>query len=334
MEYRQLGNTGLSLSAIAFGAWAIGKWEQGGVEPADATAALRKAYEMGFTSIDTAPLYGLGLSEEIVATAFAGIPRDRLQLMTKCGVVWGEARGHLWVKDKKLQDGVINIYKYGGKESIIQQCEDSLRRLGTDYIDLYSLHWPDPTTPVEESMEALVRLKEQGKIRLAGVCNHTMEQMAQADGAIDVAFNKVRYSMLNRKIEEDLIPYCREEKKSILAYSVLQRGILTGRDLPQFLWRVGDTPWEVALYKQENMVRIKAFLDQLTPIARDYGGTVTHLCIRWAMEQPGITTVLLGATSAEQIVYDARAMDMTLSAADMNTVDLLLANLEKDLDLN
>jgi aryl-alcohol dehydrogenase-like predicted oxidoreductase len=181
-------------------------------------------------------------------------------------------------------------------------------------------------------MEAFIRLKEQGKIRAAGVCNHTAEEMKQAEEDICLTANKLVYGMLDRRIEKDVIPYCLEKKKSILAYRSLQRGLLTGRDLPKFLGPA-EPYREVAFYEPENISRIRSFLDNIRPIANDHGADVTQLCIRWAMDQAGISAVLLAASSAEQIVYDAKAMDILLSEGEMNAIDGFLAELESTLEL-
>ncbi|GGB24252.1 aldo/keto reductase [Puia dinghuensis] len=332
MEYRPLGNSGLSLSVLTFGAWAIGPWAQYPTPTESAIAALRKAHELGFTSIDTAPNYSLGFSEEVVARVLEDQPRDRFQLLTKCGVVWEGTRGVLRYKDIKHKDQLFDIYHYSGKESIIRQCEDSLRRLRTDYIDLYSIHYPDLTTPIGESMEAFIRLKEQGKIRAAGLCNHTLEDMAKAEEVATVVSHKTRYSMLNRRIERDLVPYCLEKQKGILAYSVLQRGILNGGDVPKFVWK-DDNPWEAALYEEANRARIRAFLDKLTPIASGYGVSIPQLVIRWTIDRPGITVALLGATSPEQIEHDTKALEISLGEEDVKTIDGLLEELSQQLEV-
>ena len=180
MEYRKLGETDLECSVITFGAWAAGGWMWGGNEKNDAVAAIKASFDLGVTSIDTAPVYGQGESEEIVGRAINGISRDKIQLLTKYGMRWDLKKGDFAMKSKNNQGKEIEIYRYAGKESIIRECEDSLRRLETDYIDLYQIHWPDSTTPVSESMEALQRLIEQGKVRYAGVCNFNAEQMAEA----------------------------------------------------------------------------------------------------------------------------------------------------------
>jgi aryl-alcohol dehydrogenase-like predicted oxidoreductase len=332
MEYRTLGDSDLSLSVLTFGAWAIGENAQYPAPTESAIAALRKAHELGFTSIDTAPNYSLGFSEEVVGKVLAELPRDRVQLSTKCGVVWEGTEGRLAYKDIKYKDRLLDIYHYSGKESIIRQCEDSLRRLRTDYIDLYSIHWPDPTTPIGESMEAFIRLKEQGKIRAAGLCNHGLEDMEKAEDVVTVVSHKTRYSMLNRRIENDLLPYCVKKNKGILAYSVLQRGILTGLNVQKFLWRV-DNPWEVALYEEANMARIRVFLDKLAPIASGYGVTIPQLVIRWTIHRPGITVALIGATSPEQIEHDAKSVEIPLSEEDIKIIDGLVEELSQQLEI-
>ncbi|MGZ8525262.1 MAG: aldo/keto reductase, partial [Chitinophagaceae bacterium] len=240
MEYRQLGQSNLELSVITFGAWAIGGWMWGGAERKDAIDAIKASYNHGVTSIDTAPVYGQGLSEEIVGDAIQGIPRDKIQLLTKFGMRWDIRKGDFAFKSEDNAGKPIEIYKYAGKESIIKECEDSLRRLRTDYIDLYQIHWPDSTTPVEESMEAIALLLKQGKIRAAGVCNYSVAQMTEAEKTVSLASNQVPYSMVERTIEKELVPHCIEHNKSILAYSPLQRGILTGKIKPGHQFAPGD----------------------------------------------------------------------------------------------
>src|SRR5258708_1340863 len=167
MEYRQLGESGLSVSAITFGAWAIGGWMWGGTERKDAVAAIRASYDEGVTSIDTAAVYGQGLSEEIVGEALQGLPRDKVQIMTKFGMRWDETKGEFAFKSQDNDGTPLDIYKYAGKESILKECENSLRRLRTDHIDLYQIHWPGSSTPIEETMETLDGLIKAGKVRAA-----------------------------------------------------------------------------------------------------------------------------------------------------------------------
>ena len=183
MNYIKLGNSDLEVSQICFGAWAIGGWMWGGTDETAALRALDAAIDMGVTSIDTAAVYGFGLSEEIVGKAIQG-KRDKVQIMTKYGLRWDDTRGEFYFATKRNDGTPVNIHIYAGKESIIKECENSLRRLNTDYIDLYQQHWPDKTTPVEESMEALEQLIKQGKVRAAGGSNYDTEDMARAHAIV------------------------------------------------------------------------------------------------------------------------------------------------------
>ena len=169
MEHRQLGKSPVKASVITFGAWAIGGWMWGGADRKDAVAAIQAAYDNGVTTIDTAPAYGQGLSEEIVAEAISGLPRNKIQILTKFGLSWDAKQGEYFFSSKDNDGRDIDIYKLATRESVIKECEDCLHRLNTDYIDLFQIHWPDATTPVSETMEALLRLQEQGKILAAGV---------------------------------------------------------------------------------------------------------------------------------------------------------------------
>ena len=155
MEYRKLGNSDLNISVVTFGAWAAGGWMWGGTDRSEAVNAIRTAFDSGITSIDTAPAYGQGRSEEIVGEAIKTLPRDKVQILTKYGLRWDTDKGEFYFKSVDNNGKPINLHKYASKESIIKECEESLRRLGTDYIDLYQIHWADPTTPIQETMEAV-----------------------------------------------------------------------------------------------------------------------------------------------------------------------------------
>ena len=321
MEYRKLGETDLKVSAITFGAWAAGGWMWGGNDDNDAIEAIRAAYDLGVTSIDTAPIYGQGKSEELVGQAIKGLQRDKVQLLTKYGMRWDLAKGNFDFSSKNNSGQDINIYRYAGKESVIKECEDSLRRLGTDYIDLYQIHWPDLTTPIAETMEAVLRLKEQGKIREAGVCNYNAKQMAEAEQTIKLASNQVPFSMVNRDIEDELIPYCIDHHKAILAYSPLERGLLTGKMKPGQKFGEGDHRAGVKYFKDENIEHTNAFLAKIKPLADEKGATLGQLVIRWTIEHPGITIALVGARNAEQSRQNAKAIDVKLSAGEIEFIN-------------
>lgn len=313
MDYRKLGESDVTVSAIAFGAWAAGGWMWGGTERRDAVEAIRASYDLGVTSIDTAPVYGQGNSEEIVGEAIKGIPRDRVQLLTKYGMRWDLAKGTLAFHTKNNDGTPIDVYKYASKESVIKECEDSLKRLGTDYIDLYQIHWPDVTTPISETMEAVSRLIEQGKVLTAGVSNYSVEQMQEAEQTLKLVSNQVSYSMVRREIEAELVPYCLENRKSILAYSPLERGLLAGKIKPGHQFAEGDHRVNYKTFKDGNIDRVWAFLSKIEPLARQKQVMLSQLVIRWTIEQPAITVALVGARNVEQAVQNAKAIEISLT---------------------
>lgn len=321
MEYRQLGQSDLQVSAITFGAWAIGGWMWGGSERKDAREAIRASIDQGVTSIDTAPIYGMGTSEEIVGEALEGIARDKVQILTKFGLTWEGTKGQFYFKSKDNSNKDIDIYKYAGKENVIKECEDSLRRLRTDYIDLYQIHWADETTPIEETFEAVLRLQEQGKIRAAGVCNYNVEQMKLAESVLSLASNQVPFSMVERTVEKELVPYCIENKKGILAYSPLQRGILTGKIRPDHQFGEGDHRPGTKFYQPDNIARINAFLGLIKPLAETKNATLAQLVIRWTIERPGITVALVGARDAGQAIQNAKAIDIKLAPEEIDFIN-------------
>jgi len=328
MEYRQLGTSSINASVITFGAWAIGGWMWGGSDRKEAIAAIRAAYEHGVTSIDTAPVYGQGLSEDIVAEAIQDLPRDRIQILTKFGLRWDVQQGEFYFKSKDNDGREIDLYRLASKESVIKECEDCLRRLQTDYIDLFQIHWPDSTTRIAETMEALLRLQEQGKIRAAGVCNYSKALMQEAEQTINLASDQVPYSMVNRGIEKELVPYCIDRNKAIIAYSPLQRGLLTGKIKPNQSFGEGDTREGNRFYTAENIIRINQRLDTLRPLAAEKKATLAQLVLRWTIEQPGITIALAGARNAEQAVQNAKAVEVQLTKEDIAFINGKIASLE------
>ncbi len=328
MEYRKIGDSDLKLSVITFGAWAAGGWMWGGTERKDAIEAIRKSYDEGVTSIDTAPIYGQGDSEEIVAEAIQGIGRDKVEIITKFGMRWDLAKGDFAMKSKNNHGQDIDIYKYGGKESIIKECEDSLKRLKTDYIDLYQMHWPESTTPIQESMEAVAQLVKDGKVRHAGVCNYNVAQMQEAVKHVKVISDQVPYSMVKREIERDLVPYAIENNIGIIAYSPLERGLLTGKMKPGHHFEEGDHRANIYFYSDENLKRTDAFLNKLKPLSEDKNVSISQLVLKWTIEQPGITIALAGARNAEQSVQNAKAVNVTLSKEEIDFITTELSKLE------
>jgi len=327
MEYRQLGQSEKQLSSIAFGAWAIGGWMWGGADKRDAIAAIHKAVDVGMTSIDTAAIYGQGHSESIVGEALEG-RRHEVQILTKFGLRWDTDRGQHYFDSTDNRGRPISIHRYAGKASVIEECENSLRRLRTDYIDLYQHHRPDPTTPIDETMEALGILLEQGKIRTAGVSNYSLEETRQALAALPIVCNQVPYSMLERDIEVDLVPYCRENQLSILAYSPLQRGILTGKIKPGHVFADTDHRAQQYYFQPGNHEKVMDFLAEIRPIADERNVTLTQLVINWTLHRQGITIVLVGARNPQQVEENAGAAEFQLSLKEMERIDTALEKLD------
>lgn len=326
MKYKKLGNSNLEVSVITFGAWAAGGWMWGSTDRKDAVDAIRASYDVGVTSIDTAPIYGQGTSEEIVGEAIKGIARDSVQILTKFGMRWDLAKGDLAMNSKDNYGKAIDIYKYAGKESVIYECEQSLKRLGTDYIDLYQIHWPDSTTPIDETFEAVAQLIEQGKVRHAGVCNYSTSQMIEAGKIVPLVSNQVPYSMVNRGIEEETLPYCVVNEKSILAYSPLQRGLLTGKIYAGYQFQEGDSRATLRYFQPDFIARTNALLDQLKPIAEEHNATLGQLVLRWTIERPGITIALAGARNTAQAIENADALKFDLSEEEITRINALVSD--------
>lgn len=331
MEYRKLGPSGLELPVITFGAWAAGGWMWGGNDRKQAVQAIRAAFDEGVTAIDTAPIYGQGVSEEVVGEAIHGIPRDRVQLLTKFGFRWDVKKGEFAMHSQDNAGRPLEVYKYAAKESVIFECEQSLRRLGTDHIDLLQHHSPDATTAISETMEALELLVQQGKVRYAGVSNYNVEQLAEAQRHTTVVSDQVPYSMLKRAIEESTIAYAQEHGLGIVAYSPLERGLLTGKITPGHVFAPGDHRATHKHFRPQNIERINTMLDRLRPIAAGKGCTLGQLVLRWTIDRPGITLALVGARDAKQAVENAKAAAVRITAEERAIIDAAVEVVELDL---
>ena len=327
MEYRKLGSSDLKLSAITYGAFAIGGTMWGGNEEKDSIESVQASIEHGVTTLDTAPFYGFGLSEEMVGKAIKGYDRTKIQLLTKFGLVWdgsNKGKGDFFFDAEK--DGVsVPVYKYAAKENVIKEVEESLRRLKTDYIDLLQIHWPDSTTPIAETMEALDLLIQQGKIRAADVSNYDVEQVTEAREKLNIASDQVGYSMLNRGIEKELIPFAQNHDLGIIAYSPIERGLLTGKYFEGSSLKRNDHRNDY--FQQFDLPQIKTFLDTIVPIANEKKITLSQLVLRWTTLQPGITVVLAGARNAGQAIANAKAMDINLTPEELRFINQELSKL-------
>jgi len=318
MRYRTIGQSGIEASVVGFGAWAIGGWLWGGTDEADAVAAIKTAIDAGITLIDTAPAYGFGLSEQIVGKAVAG-RRDKVVLATKCGLVWDTTEGTPFGSGQGKE-----IHRFLGPDSIRYEVNQSLKRLGTDCIDLYQTHWQDPATPIEETMAALLDLKQQGKIRALGVSNATVEQMDEYRKVGPLDSDQERYSMLDRSIENDRLPYCREHGIAMLAYSPLGQGLLTGKIGLDRQFTGDDLRLNNPRFDAETRRKVAAMLDEYKPIAEAHNLTFAQLAIAWTVAQPGLTFALVGARNPTQARENAGAGDAVLNEQELAEMDSII----------
>ncbi|MDK2799718.1 MAG: hypothetical protein PWQ70_1337 [Clostridiales bacterium] len=304
MRYKQLGNSDLQVSAIGLGTWAIGGASWGTVDDSVSINAIVKAIDCGINLIDTAPAYGSGHSEEIVGKAIKG-HKDDVIIATKCGV---ERKGDQFVKSLK-------------PEFIRNQIDESLLRLGVDVIDLYQIHWPDPNTPLEDTVNELIKLKEAGKFRYLGVSNFDKKLMAEIMEMIDIISLQSKYSILSREIESTL-PFCIEHNIGVLAYGPLDGGILTGKykERPQFAELDARSRF-YSFFKEPLWSKSMQLLEVLKEIALNRNKPISHVAINWVKQQEAVTTVLVGAKTPEQVEENAAAGAWELSTDEINQIN-------------
>jgi len=331
MEYRKLGKTDVEVTRIILGAWAIGGWMWGGQDEADAIAAIRRSLELGITTIDTAAVYGFGRSEEIIAKALDGVKRGDVQLLTKYGLRWDRPEGELRFDTVDNEGRPIKVMRNSRPDSVIEECERSLKRLRTDHIDLFQCHWPDPSTPMAETFGAIARLIEQGKVLAAGVSNYSVEQMAEAHRVVPLAASQPPYSMVNRGAEDDVIPYCVSSGISVIVYSPLQRGLLTGKITEDYRFGPGDHRAANAFFRPANVRRVNAMLNKMRPFAESHGATLAQVVIAWTLRRRGITAALVGARNVRQAGENAEAAGVKLSEEEIQRIDALLDEVKLDL---
>ncbi|MFC1452121.1 aldo/keto reductase [Verrucomicrobiota bacterium] len=332
MKHRPLGDSGIEASVVGLGTWAIGGWMWGGTDEAAAIRAIHASIDAGANLIDTAPIYGFGVSEEIVGKALAD-RRDRAVLATKCGLVWHTAEGdHFFNSDDKhpRPDAADrSVYRCLGPKTIRHEIEQSLKRLRTDVIDLYQTHWQETATPIEDTMGELMKLKQEGKIRAIGVSNATPAQMDTYRVCGPIDSDQERYSMLDRKHEAANLPYCADNAVAFLAYSPIEQGLLTGKIGPERTFAEGDQRNGNPRFSAENRAKVAGLLDTIRPVADSHGIALSQLAVAWILSQRGCTHALVGARTPEQAVENAKAGGVTLTDQDLAVVDQALAGMEK-----
>jgi aryl-alcohol dehydrogenase-like predicted oxidoreductase len=286
MERSAVPGTSLEVSRVALGTWAIGGWMWGGTDEAKSIATIRAGVEHGINVIDTAPAYGFGRSEEIVGQAIAeGQLRSRVLIATKTGLEWAGGK----------------VFRNASRPRILREVEDSLRRLRTDHIDIYQVHWPDPLVAIEETAEAMHTLFKQGKIRAIGVSNFSVGQMERFRRVAPLHVLQPPYNLFERGIEADILPYCRKNKIATFGYGALCRGLLSGRMLPDTKFGGDDLRRTDPKFQQPRFAQYLAAVERLDLLAQQrFGKRVIHLAIRWMLDQ-GIGTALWGARQPDQL---------------------------------
>jgi aryl-alcohol dehydrogenase-like predicted oxidoreductase len=308
MGLTEIPGTSLRVSPVAIGTWAIGGWMWGGTDEAESVATIRAAFEHGINLVDTAPVYGFGRSEEIVGKAIAesGL-RSNVLIASKAGLQWDGGK----------------VSRNASRARILREVEDSLRRLRTDYIDIYQVHWPDPLVTIEETADAMHMLFAQGKIRAIGVSNFSVSQMERFRRIAPLHVLQPPYNLFERGIESDLLPYCRENKIAMLGYGALCRGLLSGRMRVDTRFDGDDLRRNDPKFIMPRFAQYLAAVDQLDRLAQRFGKRAIHLAVRWMLDQ-GITTALWGARHPNQLEPVEEVIGWSLDAAAKAEIDRIL----------
>jgi len=309
MEQIAIGDSGLTTSRIGLGTWAIGGWMWGGTDEAESIATIRAAVDGGITLIDTAPVYGFGRSEEIVGKALAeGGLRDKVQIATKVGLGWKNGQ----------------VYRDSRPARIRREIEDSLRRLRTDAIDLYQVHWPDIATPIAETARTLEDLRREGKIRAIGVSNYAPAQLDAFRAAVRLDAVQPPYNLFEREIEADVLPYATNAGLTVLSYGALCRGLLTGRITAETRFAGDDLRNVDPKFQGERLRQYLAAVDALATLARErFGKSVLALAVRWVLDQ-GPTIALWGARQPRQLGRVGEIDGWHIDAATKRDIDEIL----------
>jgi aryl-alcohol dehydrogenase-like predicted oxidoreductase len=308
-ESVDIPGTQLRVARVALGTWAMGGWMWGGTDESASVATIRAALEQGINLIDTAPVYGFGVSEEIVGQALgvAGL-RAHAVIATKVGLEWGDGK----------------IYRNATRARIMQEIDDSLRRLRTDYIDVYQVHWPDPLVPIEETAEAMRTLYEQGKIRAIGVSNFSVAQMERFRRVAPLHVLQSPYNLFERAIEGQILPYCRANNIATFGYGALCRGLLSGRMRPDTTFQGDDLRRIDPKFQPPRFAQYLDAVRRLDELAqRSFHRRVIHLAVRWMLDQ-GISVALWGARHPDQVQAALGVADWSLDSADRELIDRIV----------
>jgi aryl-alcohol dehydrogenase-like predicted oxidoreductase len=314
MKTRKLGNSDLYITPVGYGAWAIGgsgwQFAWGSQDDNDSIAAIHRALELGVNWIDTAAVYGLGHSEEVVARALKSWPGPQPYVFTKCGLRW-DANG--------------NARKVLNADSIRREVEDSLRRLSVEVIDLYQIHWPpDPdSAELEEGWSTLASLQRQGKVRWIGVSNFTVQQLRRAQAVASVTSLQPRYSLVHREVEDQVLPYCSRENIGVIVYSPMASGLLTGAMTRERAAKLSKDDWRRTHpdFTEPNLSRNLALVEHLHQIARRHNRSTGEVAIAWTLHNAAVTGAIVGARNAQQAEGVMRAGEFRLTDEDVSAIE-------------
>jgi len=314
IEYMALGSSGISVSTVCLGTWAIGGWMWGGTDEEESILTIHTALDKGINFIDTAPVYGFGRSEEILGKALQSVKRDQVVVATKVALEWDEKE---------------RVFRNSTRQRILKEIDDSLRRLQTDYIDLYQVHWPDPLVPIEETARVMDELLQAGKIRAIGVSNYSPEQMDAFRKVAPLHSVQPPYNLFERQIEQDVLPYAQQHGIAVLAYGAICRGLLSGKMKPDSKFEGDDLRKYDPKFKEPRYgqyLQAVAALDSMAHQRHDRH--VLELAIRWVMEQGAIA--LWGARHPGQLNPVEQVFGWSLTAQDLQDIDALISQIVTD----
>ena len=312
LETTELGNTGMEITRIGYGAWAIGggDWEfgWGHQEDDESGEAIARALELGVNWIDTAAAYGFGHSEEVVGRAIAGT---------------GDARPYIFTKCSLLDDGTRRVVHSLKRDSVLREAHASLDRLGVDAIDLYQIHWPDPDPDIEEGWAALVELKEQGLVRHIGVSNFDVEQLHRIQQIAPVETLQPQYSLIERDVEREILPFSEREEIGVIAYSPMGSGMLTGGMTRERLEQMADDDWRKhdARFREPELSRNLALVDRLAAVAERHGTVPGAVAIAWTLRNPAVDGAIVGFRRPDQVDPLVTAANLQLSEDDIAAIE-------------
>lgn len=317
--------TGISLSPLILGTWSLGGWYWGEQDDALSEETLRAAFDAGISSFDTAPVYGFGKSEKLLGRVFSSA-RDKIEILSKCGLRWDKKSENFFFE---ISDGPekksVRIYKNLSKESIIHECEQSLRRLQTDYIDIYQIHWPDKTTAIEETAEALQRLMESGKIRSVGVSNMHPDRVHELRRYLSVGFIQNKYNLLERKAESNIIPYANKHRIAFAAYSPLAQGLLSGSMNEDRKFAQDDYRGKYSAFRKENRLNIQQNMKRVQKKLSFADYSFAQLSLAWLFHRKGLSHVINGMRNPFQVKENVQAVEIAFNQEELKVFEGLFS---------